>query len=294
MFFIFTPFSFLYLSIYVLLLFVLFTINNFFYFWSIIEILILLLIGVSYSLIVSSYSQLIVYFLLQSASSFLILSSFLYSFSYLLTFAFLLKLSMFPLFFWYLNVAYRLPNLVLWLTSTTHKLPPMLLMKVFSLPLNAPLLWASITLTLLVRGVLILSTLDLRILLVLSSIGNNAWLVMSQIVNFVVFMAYFLVYAISVYSILCLFGSLSNFTNSPSSPSHSLRAIVVTLSGMPPFPLFFLKVLILIRLVTEVGANFLFMLVIFRRSFMFMSYLSCVIKYFTYGYTVPLTTFISS
>ena len=293
MFFIFTPYSFLYLLFYLLFLSTLCTINNFFYFWSIIEITILLLIGVSYSLIVSSYSQLIVYFLLQSVSSFLILSSFLYSFRYLLTFAFVLKLSMFPLFFWYLNVAYRLPNLILWLTRTLHKLPPMLLIKVFLLPLNTSLLWASMIFTLLISGVLMLSTLDLRILLVLSSIGNNTWLVISQIVNFTVFTAYFLIYTISVYVILSLFGSLSNFTTSSSNPKYFLRAIVMTLSGMPPFPLFFFKVLILLRLLTEVGANSLLMMVIFRRAFMFISYLSSMIKYFAYGYIAPLSPFIS-
>jgi len=170
----------------------------------------------------------------------------------------------------------------------------MLLIKIFSLPLNTSVLWVSIIFTFLVRGILMLSSLDLRMLLVVSSIGNNSWLVMSQISNFTVFVSYFLVYTVSVLIILHLFGSLSNYTDTPTNLQYPLRAMVMALSGLPPLPIFFFKVLIILRLLTEVGANSLLVMVIFRRAFVFISYLSSMIKYFVYSYASPLSSFISS
>lgn len=136
----FSPYSFLYFSSYLLFLFSLLSLNSFYYFWVVIEILMLLIIGLAYTVILRSYSQLIIYFLLQSVSSFVLLVSYIYRLSFLVTVAFILKLSIFPFSFWYVNLIYRLPNFLLFLTSTFHKLPPMLLLKLFVLPISYELL----------------------------------------------------------------------------------------------------------------------------------------------------------
>jgi len=85
---------------------------------------------------IRSYAQLMIYFLIQTIASFIILVFYLYDLSILITLAFVLKLSIFPFFIWYINVIYRLPNFIFWLASTLHKIPPILIIKMFSLNLN--------------------------------------------------------------------------------------------------------------------------------------------------------------
>lgn len=72
----------------------------------------LLFIGLRYTLFVRSYSQLIVYFLIQTLSSFMLLVFYIYSIPSLLTIAFLIKLSIFPFFMWYINLIYKFPNFI--------------------------------------------------------------------------------------------------------------------------------------------------------------------------------------
>lgn len=178
----------------------------------------LLIIGLAYTVMLRSYSQLMIYFLLQSVSSFVLLVSYVYGLSFLITLAFILKLSMFPFSFWYVNLIYRLPNFLFFLTSTLHKLPPMLLLKIFVLPVSYEFLWVSIVLTLLFSGILMLSLLDFRILLVVSSIGNNSWFLVAQIANVSLFLLYLAVYTLSLFMLLLSFKGSSRLPLGSTSP----------------------------------------------------------------------------
>lgn len=290
MFLIFSPYSFLFFSFYLLFLLSLFTIGRFYYFWVVIEILMLLFIGLSYTLFVSSYSQLILYFLIQALSSFILLISYVYCSSVFITISFLLKLSMFPFFMWYLNVAYRFPNFILWVASTLHKLPPMLMIKSFSLPIFGDLLWISILFTLFVRGVIMLSVLDFRIVLVLSSIGNNSWFILSQIARSLVFLRFVFLYSLSLFMVLYQFDSLSKPVSQSSlfSGPYSLSFWLLSLSGMPPFPMFYMKVLVIFTLLTSFGLNYYFFLFLFFNSLLLIGYVQSFMKYFVYCYSSHL------
>lgn len=290
MFLIFSPYSFLFFSFYILFLFSLFTIGSFYYFWVVIEILMLLFIGLSYTLFVNSYSQLMLYFLIQALSSFSLLVSYVYYSRLFITLSFILKLSMFPFFMWYLNVAYRFPNFILWVASTLHKLPPMLIIKVFSLPILGDLLWLSILFTLFVRGVMILAVLDFRIVLVLSSIGNNSWFVLSQIVRLTVFLGFVFFYSLSLFIVLSQFSSLSKPISQSRLflSSYTLSFWVLSLSGIPPFPMFYFKVLVIFTFLTSFGLNYYFLLFLLFNSLLLMGYVQSFLKYFVNCYSSHL------
>nr|UBX38545.1 NADH dehydrogenase subunit 2 [Brachionus fernandoi] len=295
---VFSPYSFLFFSTYILFLFSLFSVNNFYFYWAIMELMMLLFMGLSYTLFVSSYSQLMIYFLIQTLSSFLILVFYVYSLPLLLTMAFFMKLSMFPFFMWYINLVYKFPNFVFWLASTLHKipamlmikffkLPAMLMIKLFSLPLHPPLLWLSILCSVLLSGLMMLSIMDLRMLLVLSSIGNNAWFLLSQMTNIFIFLLFIFFYSTSLFLSLNAFNSLSkpNISLSFSSSPYVLSLWVMSLSGMPPFPLFYSKMLIIFSLTQTLDLNYLFSMFLVFNSLMMMGYLQSLMKYFMYIYS---------
>lgn len=246
----------------------------------------LLFIGLSYTLFVSSYSQLIVYFLIQALSSFLILVSYIYSYTILLTLAFLMKLSIFPFFIWYINLIYRFPNFIFWLASTLHKVPAMLIISSFSLQLDITLLWVSIILTTFIGGLIMLTVIDFRIVLVLSSIGNNSWFFLSQITNIFIFFFFVLVYRVRLFFILRGFKGLSKpiFRTSLVCTSYSSSFWVLSLSGIPPFPLFYGKILTILGLIYTLGFNYIFLLFLVFNSLMVMGYIQSIIKYFIYMY----------
>lgn len=287
MFIIFSPYSFLFFSTYILFMFSLFNITNFYYYWSVMELIILLFIGLRYTLFVRSYSQLIVYFLIQTLSSFILLVFYIYNLPSLLTIAFLIKLSIFPFFIWYINLIYKFPNFIFWLARTLHKLPPILIIKIFSLELNLNILWLSIVLTVLFRGIIILIVLDLRLLLVLSSIGNNSWFLLSQIVNMFIFIFFLVIYSVSLFFLLNTFKGMSkpSVASSLSSNPYSLRLWVLSISGIPPFPVFFGKILVILSLLITIDINYFFILFLLINSLIVIGYLQSVIKYFIYVYS---------
>lgn len=287
MFVLFTPYSFLFLSLYLILSFSLFTINNFYYYWMIMELVILLFIGLRYTLFISSYSQLIMYFLIQALSSFLILLSYMYSFSLLLTVSVLIKLSIFPFYSWFINVVYSFPNFIVWLSRTFHKLPLIIILRTFTLSLNTTLIWLSIIFTVLVRGILMLTLVDFRILLVVSSVGNNSWFILRQINSFYIFILFFSVYSLSLFLLFLSFKGLSK----PSSrlrltpSSYGLRFWVLRVSGMPPFPVFYVKMLVIYIYLVNHSFNHYFFLFILFSSLILIGYLQSIMKNYIYMYS---------
>lgn len=237
-----SPFSFLYLSLYFCFMFFLFCCDNFVIFWLIIEVITLLLIGICFSIFTNRYSYLIIYFLIQSISSFSLLILFLADFYYLFLIFFLLKLSMFPFHFWYINVAYRFSAFPLFLVSTFHKIPSFVILPLFRIPINS-FFYLSLVVTIFISSFYMFSCSDLRILLVSSSVGNNSWFFLSSLVSLDFFLLYVLFYSFNFYFILFSFSPLSSLSYSFSRNFSPLVVILllISISGMPPFPLFFLK-----------------------------------------------------
>lgn len=288
----FTPYTYLFTSVYFFLFISLFTQSSFYSFWLCIELITLLLMGVSYTLFTNSVSQLITYFLLQSISSFLLLVSYLLTRPILLTLSALLKLGIFPFMSWYINVVNRFPNFVFWLTRSFHKAPFLLILLQFNLLFSVELFWSSVLLTTLVRGVLILITLDFRLILVASSVGNNSWFLFSQQINVWVFLSFIFIYSVFLGILVSLLGQSvkPRFFVSRLFEAFSVRwwTFVLCISGLPPFPLFFLKILVIYMLFITNSLSFLFLIFLLFSSFMVAGYLSYIIKFIVFRFSTLL------
>ena len=287
----FTPFTFLYLLFYIFFLFTFFFSSRFCWCWISIEIIILLFMGISYTIFSNSFSNLLLYFLFQAFSSFSLLVFYLLSVPFIFTLSVLLKLSLFPFHSWFISVVYSFPNFTLFLTSTLHKLPIFIMFILYPLPANYTLLWFSILINFVVSGVLML-------FLVLSSVGNNSWLFLRCFSGMITFMIFIAVYFTSLIILFISLGSSSkpylyNFHQEASS-LFNLSLVFISLSGLPPFPLFFSKMYVIYTLFNNTWlTSTLFFLVVFSRSFLLIGYLSILIKNIVYSYST-FTQFIFS
>lgn len=281
----FTPYTYLFLSLYFVVLSLIFSLRNFFIFWLFIEILILLFIGISYTLFSHSYTHLILYFLFQTLGSFSILVTYLFSIKYLLYTSLFLKLGIFPFFSWYINVLYRFPPFMLFLSSTIHKLPPIY---IFYLTLDISItefIVIIMILTILVSSSIIFFIKDLRYLIVVSSIGNNTFLLLAVISNsLVVFRFFYFIYVIRIILLITTFGNLTSHSYSYNL-SHMvftsyLLALLLNLASFPPFPGFFSKFLVFLSCIEAYSnLNSYFLLIIVLNVVIMIRYISVYFKY---------------
>ena len=287
----FTPYTYLFLSLYFLVLLSIFSIRNFLIFWLFIEILILLFIGVAYTQFIHSYSQLITYFLFQTLGSFSILVIYLFGFKRLVIFRLFFKLGMFPFYSWYINVLYRFPSFILFLARTFHKLPPLYIFYLLVEERDIRLLLLGSLLTVLVSSIFIFYIYDLRYMLIVSSIGNNAFILLAVLTGSVfVFSLFYIIYRFTVFLLLSSFSSLTRHSYSFSLKFYSfgvfLLLLLLNLGSFPPFPGFISKFLVFwIRFSIYSEYASLFLLLIFINVLIMLSYVRVLLKYLTNVYS---------
>jgi len=286
MFLFFTPYTFFFLTFYFIFLLFLFSCSNFVIFWVFIEFIILIFIGVSYTLFLNNFSSLILYFLLQTVSSFRILLFYLFPIPLIFSMFVCIKLSIFPFHFWFINICYRFPNFVLFLVSSFHKIPVFLIFLLFQPSFRLSFLIVSSILTMLISGVIILSSVDFRAIIVSSSIGNNSWFLLSSFSNFRTFIVFFFTYCFFLY---LLFRELSIFTKPLSfvfsKGDYTLLILITFIRGLPPFPIFFVKILILFSLIVRSGINIYLLIFVVSSSLMLIGYIYSMAKYFLQSFS---------
>ena len=282
----FTPFTYLFLICYSILIFILASLQDFFSIWILIELIMLLFLGISYTLFSSSFSSLILYFLIQTLASFSIFSFYILNFYTFYTFSIILKLAMFPFHSWFLSIIIRFPNRLLLLSITFHKIPPLYLLIATYYIISIPILWISIVCSIAVSRIVILAVSDFRLLLVSSSIGNNSWFILAITKSYFLFSIFFIAYSLSLLALILFFHSSSN----PLIPvSFPFLISVWSLSGLPPFPLFFFKSAI-IFLSFSLSFSFLFFLVL--SSLVLRAYARSIFHYISFAFiTFPLFLF---
>jgi len=290
MFLAFTPFSYLFLLVYSFLIITLFTIRRFYLFWVYIEILMLLFIGLSYTLFTHSYTQLMLYFLIQTLASFSMLVFYTLDYSYMLYFSLFLKLGIFPFMSWYLNVLYRFPNFILFLSSTLHKLPPLILFWLVYSQEFVSFIIISVALSVLVGGYYILTILDLRYLIVVSSMANNGFLLLSLISGTLASFTMF--YTIYVFNMLFILGIIGILVKPLVVVSRSKRfqvllimMLLLNMASLPPLPMFLAKFLIIYDFfITNPISSFWVTLILLANVAIIASYCQMFIKYVTQTY----------
>lgn len=218
-------------------------ISDFILFWFMLEMLILIFIGIAYTTLTNSISPLIVFFLMQTLSSFLILMSYLTRSTTLFSVGVVIKIGIGPALGWFIYSVVHFPSLLLLISCTIHKLPLLILITQFSIYLSSAFFWAVVILNTLIRGFLILSSLDLRYLLVASSVSNNSWFLVRQLSGVTALLAFFIVYSLTLS--LVIWG-LSSLPRTRPYLRHSVNSVLIltlaSLSGLPPSPLFFIKI----------------------------------------------------
>jgi NADH:ubiquinone oxidoreductase subunit 2 (subunit N) len=290
MFLVFTPFRYFFLRVYLIVLSILFSISHFYVFWLYIEVLILLFIGFSYTIFSNSYTQLMLYFLIQTLASFRILVFYILDYRSLFCMFLFLKLGMFPFFSWYVNVLYRFPSSLLLLSGTLHKLPPLLLLAIVVSSSNISLLVVTRLVTLMVGGFFILRVLDFRYLLVVSSIANNSFLILGIVSGS--YSRFFIFYALYFITIAARLYVLDNFMKVLSpQPIKGFLVIFITflllnMAALPPLPMFLAKFLLIYEfLLVHSSYIGIVVLVVLANVSIVVSYCQLFIKLTTNSYS---------
>jgi len=291
MFILFTPFSYLFLTVYVLVLFFMLTLRNFYMFWLYIEVAMLLFIGLSYTIFMHSYTQLMLYFLIQTLASFGMLVFYTLGYEYFLYLALFLKLGMFPFISWYLNVLYRFPSFTLLLSRTLHKLPPLFLFYLFYRSSYTSFILISVLMSLVVGGAYMLTVLDLRYLIVVSSIANNSFLLLGLISgNFFSFFFFFVLYFLTMWFVLITFKGLLKPLIYPNYSKYRITLWIVVLllnmAAIPPLPMFLAKFVVIFDFmqVSPMSLSLLVLLVLANVT-MIASYCQLFMKFVTQVYS---------
>lgn len=276
MFLIFTPFSFLFLILYLLLIFSLVFYSNFFFFWVFIEFSMLIFLGLSFSLFFSNVSSLIMYFLIQAVISINIFLFYFLSLYSLINIFLFFKLGIFPFFLWFLKVCYNFPNFIFFLVCRFQKLPILLIISYFIPSFYFIFFFPFLYATIFFGGLIALNCLDFRMLLLISSVINNAWLLIARVTSFSIFIFFLFLYFFNFFFVILFFLSFQKISLSIFSLKKNkfwmFLFLVISISGMPPFPLFFGKVLIVFSLFSLRLVNYLFLFILIRNVMLLVSY----------------------
>jgi len=291
MFLAFTPFTFFFVRVYRVVLLFIFSLSNFYFFWLYIEIAMLLFIGLSYTIFTHSFTQLILYFLIQTLASFSILVFYTLDFSYLFYFSLFFKLGMFPFMSWYLNVLYRFPSFVLLLSRTLHKLPPLFLFFLVYNSTYSSFILLSVLFSLVVGGFYMLNVLDLRYLIVVSSMANNGFLLLGLMSgSMFVFWLFYSFYFLNMFFVLYMLGGFTKLSFNQIRTKFFITIVILALlfnlAALPPFPIFFAKFLVLLEYFTSApNSTYMIITLVLANVFMMASYCQLLIKYVINNYS---------
>lgn len=286
----FSPHMFLFFSVYNLLLLLMLNSPNFYIFWILIEVSTLVFMGTSYSTFKNNFSSLLIFFIVQTLAAFILLVMFCFDLQSGFTAALLLKMSMFPFYFWYLNLVRNFPNFIFIFSRTLFKIPAVALLYNFFYILNIPLIFLSAILTLLFGAVSMLVSSDLRSVLIASSVVNNSWFFIAQLLRLFLFLLYFFIYSLALFYLVKEFRSLivtSSFVF--SYENYLLHFSLFTLAGLPPFPLFYAKMIVVYGLVVRLNYSFFAMVVMLLAVVSILSYLKQVFARLAYSYNSSLS-----
>lgn len=282
-----TPQSFIFFIVYILFIFFIMCVDRFFIFWSLMEISTLIFIGMRYALFKNNFSQLLTFFIIQTVSAFSVLVFYIMGWDFAFTFSLLLKLSIFPFHFWYLNLIPHFPNLVLFISRTFFKIPSILIIYFFFDYLNISAFIISLVLTIFIGAISIVFSNDLRFLLIASSVANNSWFSLSIMSGVTVFYIYLTFYSFFLYLVLSSISTLrsGSITKTRRSNTNVILLRLVSIAGIPPFPVFFIKMFVV---VTAVSLYFV------RRVYVFFIILSSVfilLGYLKYCFSVVMEVY---
>ena len=230
--------------------------NNYFINWVSLELSLLGFIPLFGGKIIFISDTLTKYFCVQVFDSSLYLFSSIVSINIflkvLLPLRLMLKLGLFPFIAWMPLVI----NIITWLEclilNTLQKINPLFILRTSNFnEMNSFVILLRGVIRVLLSAILGFNQSNLRPLIAFSSISHTAWIVSIMKFRFTSFMFY-----IALYYLLTLY-LFFRFNKSNVKKISSLNKIgtteaflLITLRGIPPFPIFFIKLVIIIKIVT--------------------------------------------
>jgi formate hydrogenlyase subunit 3/multisubunit Na+/H+ antiporter MnhD subunit len=233
--------------------------------WVLIEVSLFIFVSFNFSL--KRYfwqTSLMWYFLIQAGSSVLILLSLLIDNDNLFFMFIVLKLGGFPFYSWFQQVIPLINKMSFFLALTGQKLPVLIMVVTVTPRFN--LIWGVLIINIIVGALHILNSRTQQHLLINSRVANNRWLVLGWATSFELGLCFFLIYRVTL--ALVLFRSNQVVT----------LARLFSIRALPPFPLFFAKLLILMALVEQSLRLNLPILFLISGVAMAYSYVNFVIK----------------
>lgn len=262
-----------------------FFINNIISIWFIIELNFLCFVSLlSYDLKKIHTNGNIYYFLIQSLGSvlifiralnFLIFSNNLFEFFFVIFLV--VKLGGAPFQFWYLKLIQKLRWTSIWLISVWQKLIPLLVMKL----LASYYLLEFGSLRVIIGRINNLNQKSIKKILGLSSVFSLGWIllsIMQRKVWIIFILGYgFILYILLRYLKMLNFNNIENLENSNFSILFYILFFLglLIIRGIPPFIIFYIKILILIDLI-KLRFLLVFILLIFR---IFIIYIYLIIAF---------------
>jgi len=159
------------------------------------------------------------------------------------------------------------------MSSVVHKIPPFLIISlfggIFENFLNFIRLIFLLQIRSLIGGLIIATSIDYRVMLIRSSVGSSSWFFLRSLTRYSIFISYLFFYLGGVFFLLRIIRSYNGFRVFNNSLKYLILAttvLLLSIRGLPPFPIFFLKVKILFSFIT----NFNYIRGIFRVLLIFM------------------------
>jgi hypothetical protein len=129
-----------------------------------------------------------------------------------------------------------------------------------------------------------LLTSDFRTLILASSVGNNRWLFFSSY-SLYVFLLFFFIYCFSLFTVfLYLNNSSLYFSFSSYRKTLGFVLSLISLSGFPPFPLFFLKLTIVYFIASYLPSFYVFIFLVFS-CFLLAGYFRFLFSFILFSFS---------
>lgn len=200
---------------------------------------------------------LVKYFLIQAMGSSILILSFIMDHSYLASGLFslsiIVKLGVFPFYQWIPLVIVSLRWVGCFLLSTIQKLGPILMVSKGVGVCRVYILVAVSRLRVLLAGLLGVNQYNLKALIAYSSISHTGWILLTAIFREALIWIYMLLYFSAVYFLFVEFhkSRITAVIDKSKSGNEVIKVNfgMIVISGIPPFSVFLIKVLILLFLV---------------------------------------------
>jgi len=191
------------------------------------------------------------YFLVQAGGSSLFLLSFIINdinTESVFLLSILLKLGLFPFYQWVPLVIRTIRWIGCLIVSTLQKVAPLFTLLNSQTKLNPQIALAG-SLRVLIRGILGFNQTKFRALIAYSSIAHSGWILCSWTATLKISLLYFLTYTLitaTTFSLFYFINTSSIISRIPASPNFIIiNLLIITLTGIPPFSIFFIKIIII-------------------------------------------------